>query len=981
VSGGAAGANPRTLKDAGPRIGPEDLGRLLERLGEAAILVDLSTRGVLKANGAFLGLSRFAPEDIASLDLLRLHDLEDLETILAMASRPDGAGVALRSVAGHGKDGFGFSADLTITPLFEGGGALALIVYARPPEGRGPGAAGAGRAGGASLTTFTRWLAAVRGREGLGQVVIEASLGLMGTDRVLLLGPGGTAGSAEILASAGFPSGARDAVRRFIAGLMSSGQLSAERPRVVEDLSQAEALATGRPALAEAGIGALVVLPLESDDRLAGAWVLGYGDGRRARACDLELGRTFAAHLAGIQSGVLLLERTRREKSHHEVLNRIISWLRGPFDPQGILRSLTAELCRTLEADRCVVLVASNADDEPGASVRIEAEHAREGLTPVKPQGAVAFGSTALGQAVLYSKEPLAIEDLTVRPDLIEDHEGLVRAFDLRGIVMAKIVSRQEFVGLVAVATVGRPRPWAPDEVELVRAVADHTAVTLETARLARASQERAEQIERERREWERTFDAIPDMLSIHDGYGRMLRANLTMQVRLGGDPRAYVGKECGEILEVVMGRSSGCPHEEATRARRAIAREVQGERGVFALTAIPCFDAAGHCLYIIHVCKEITEEKQIREQLLQSEKMAAVGSLVSGVAHELNNPLAGVIGFSELLLERQQDPRLKKSVERIRDEAERASRIVKNLLTFARKHKPESVMTDVNAVLEKTLELRAYELRVNTIKVTTDLAKGLPRTLADPNQLLQVFMNIITNAEQAMKEAHGKGTLAVATAPANGRIRVTITDDGPGIAPQNIKKIFDPFFTTKPIGKGTGLGLSICHGIIKEHGGTIGATSTPGRGTTFTIDLPVTTGPETRPQAAPAAGRKVAPGRILVVDDELNMREMIADALAGRGHSVAAVEGGRAALQAIANGPFDAVVCDVKMPEMDGQGLYAALRKDHPRLAERVIFISGDSVSAETRGFLDRAGRPYLLKPFKVQEMVEEVEKLLPAQ
>jgi nitrogen-specific signal transduction histidine kinase/GAF domain-containing protein/CheY-like chemotaxis protein len=964
--------------ESGARLGPNDVARLLERLEGAALLVDLSTRAILKANGSFLGLSRYSPEEIAAIDLVHLHDLKDLERILSLASRTDPGGTAaLRSVTCHGKDGATFTANISVTPLFEGGGALALIFYGRSSGGSEGIAQEAGRVGRPSLTTFTRWLAAVRGREGLGQVVIEASLGLMATDRALLVGPGAT----EVLASAGLPAAAQETVRRWLAGLMKSGQLSADLPRIVEDAAADEGLAAGRGDLADAGIAALVVLPLESDDRLAGAWVLGYADGRRARASDIETGRAFAAHIAGIQSGVLLLERTRREKSHHEVLNRIISWLRGPFDPHDILQSLSGELCRTLEADRCVVLVANEADDEPGAMVRVEAEHAREGLLPVKPQGAIPFGSTALGQAVLYSKEPLAIEDIQARPDLSEDHEGLVRAFDLRGLVMARIVSRQEFIGLVAVATAGRPRHWAAEEIDLVRAVADHTAVTLETARLARASQERAEQIERERREWERTFDAIPDMLSIHDGYGRMLRANLTMQVRLGGDPRAYVGRECGEILEVVMGRSSGCPHEEATRARRAIAREVQGERGAFALTAIPCFDAAGSCLYIIHVCKEITEEKQIREQLLQSEKMAAVGSLVSGVAHELNNPLAGVIGFSELLLERQQDPKLKKSVERIRDEAERAARIVKNLLTFARKHRPESVMVDINSVLEKTLELRAYELRVNKVKVAADLAKDLPKTLADPNQLLQVFMNVITNAEQAMKEAHGRGTLSLRTSAVAGAIRVTLADDGPGIAPQNIKKIFDPFFTTKPIGKGTGLGLSICHGIIKEHGGTISAASTAGQGTTFTIELPVVSAPERRSEAAPAAARKVAPGRILVVDDELNMREVIADALAVRGHSVDAVEGGQAALEAIRRGPYEVVISDLKMPEMDGQELYARLQKENPDLARRVIFTSGDSMSPETRAFLEGSGRPYLFKPFKVVDMVEQVEKLLPAQ
>jgi two-component system NtrC family sensor kinase len=508
--------------------------------------------------------------------------------------------------------------------------------------------------------------------------------------------------------------------------------------------------------------------------------------------------------------------------------------------------------------------------------------------------------------------------------------------------------------------------------------VADHVAVTMATGRLARASQERAEQIERERREWERTFDAIPEMISIHDGYGRLLRANLALQVRLGGDPRLFVGRECGEILEAVMGRSGDCPHEAATRDRRPIACEVEGDRGVFALTAIPCFDAAGKCLYIIHACKEITEEKKIREQLLQNEKMAAVGKLVSGVAHELNNPLAGVIGFAEILMGRPGDERLKKSLARIREEAERASRIVRNLLTFARKHKPENVMVSVNAVLEKTLELRAYDLRVNKIKVVADLAPALPTTLADPNQLLQVFMNVITNAEQAMREAHGRGALRLTTSGADGFIRVAIQDDGPGIAPANLKKVFDPFFTTKPVGKGTGLGLSICDGIIKEHGGTISVASALGQGTTFTIELPVVSGPARRAEAPRPPALTAPPSRILVVDDESAIRELLQDAFEGRGHSVRAVDSGLSALEALHGGQYDLIVSDLKMPEMDGQELYARLTADSPHLLSRLVFISGDTMSAETRAFLERVGRPYLLKPFTVQDMVEMADRLL---
>ncbi|MCZ6696734.1 MAG: hybrid sensor histidine kinase/response regulator, partial [Acidobacteria bacterium] len=342
-------------------------------------------------------------------------------------------------------------------------------------------------------------------------------------------------------------------------------------------------------------------------------------------------------------------------------------------------------------------------------------------------------------------------------------------------------------------------------------------------------------------------------------------------------------------------------------------------------------------------------------------------------------NPLAGVIGFAEILIEKESDAKRKKTISRIRDEGERASRIVRNLLTFARKHKPESSMTDINSILEKTLELRAYDLRIKKIKVATNLAKDLPRTLADPNQLLQVFMNIVTNAEQAMREAHGKGQLKISTRVAGNSIRLVFEDDGPGISPGHLKKVFDPFFTTKPVGKGTGLGLSICHGIIKEHGGTIGTTSVAGAGTTFTIDLPIATGPEIRAEVRrSAAAAKAPPSTIRIVDDELAIREMMRDAFEDRGHKVDTAESGLAALEAIKSKAYDAIVSDMKMPEMDGQELFVRLMEEMPDTASRILFTSGDTVSADTRGFFESSGRPYIMKPFKVTDLIEAVERIL---
>jgi len=230
--------------------------------------------------------------------------------------------------------------------------------------------------------------------------------------------------------------------------------------------------------------------------------------------------------------------------------------------------------------------------------------------------------------------------------------------------------------------------------------------------------------------------------------------------------------------------------------------------------------------------------------QLLQSAKMAAIGQLVAGVAHELNNPLTGVSGYSELLLGRDIDERSRSALKKIYNESQRAARIVKNLLSFARAQKPEKKPVFINDLITSTLELRNYELSVNNIEVKTDLDPHLPTTIADPHQLQQVFLNLINNAEQAILSNGTSGRILIKSAANSNDIYLTFSDDGPGILPDDLDKVFNPFFTTKDVGKGTGLGLSICYGIIAEHGGTISAESPPKNlthGASFTVELPVT--------------------------------------------------------------------------------------------------------------------------------------------
>jgi two-component system NtrC family sensor kinase len=372
----------------------------------------------------------------------------------------------------------------------------------------------------------------------------------------------------------------------------------------------------------------------------------------------------------------------------------------------------------------------------------------------------------------------------------------------------------------------------------------------------------------------------------------------------------------------------------------------------------------------VLCLIRDVTDQKMLQEQLIQSEKMSAIGQLVSGVAHELNNPLAGISAFAQLLLaEKRFPPDQRTAAETIYSEARRASRIVQNLLTFARQHKAEKVLTAINQVLDDTLELRAYELRVRGIDVRREYDETLPDTMADAHQLQQVFLNLITNAEQAMEQKDGHHhRLTVRTRRSSDAIRIEIEDSGAGIPANLIERIFNPFFTTKPTGSGTGLGLSISLGIVREHEGKIWAENAPQGGARFIVEVPIseprTSGEHTAAPQLQNLGNDSL--RVLVIDDEASVRVSLQRYLAGKGHQVETTASGEDGLIRLKGAKYDAIILDMRMPDLSGEQLFERLRSNDPSHAERVIFTTGDLVNEQMRRFLDGTGRPCVSKPFE---------------
>ncbi|HEX9438778.1 MAG TPA: ATP-binding protein, partial [Roseiflexaceae bacterium] len=396
------------------------------------------------------------------------------------------------------------------------------------------------------------------------------------------------------------------------------------------------------------------------------------------------------------------------------------------------------------------------------------------------------------------------------------------------------------------------------------------------------------------------------------------------------------------------------------------------------------------HC-----IARNLTERRRLEEQLIHAEKLSSIGQLVAGVAHELNNPLTSISGYTQLML---RDTSLREDIrddlKHINVQAERAARIVQNLLVFAREHKPERRSVNLNEEFRKTLSLRAYQLRVDNIAVVMDFDPNLPTTIADPFQLQQVILNLINNAHQAITERGGPGTLTLRTCVASqpggdGKgitrpmVVLSVNDTGVGIPARDLNRIFDPFYTTKPVGQGTGLGLSICFGIIQEHGGRIWAESEIGVGTTVSVALPLL---QERPDDGddPQAGDAIgvsgsqASCRVLVVDDEEPVANLLARLLRQLGHLPTVVGSGAEALERLADASFDLVLSDVKMPGMSGFELCQIIKEQNPELAARLVFVTGDMLSAATQARIAQSGNPYIAKPFAIERLEALVRTLL---
>ncbi|OGN91238.1 MAG: hypothetical protein A2Z70_01800, partial [Chloroflexi bacterium RBG_13_48_17] len=602
--------------------------------------------------------------------------------------------------------------------------------------------------------------------------------------------------------------------------------------------------------------------------------------------------------------------------------------------------------------------------------------------------GNLTFANDATCRHLRYSRKKLIglnYKDFTAA----EDAEAVYKAFNkvyrtgkpIHGLIW-KIVRKGIGEGFAEAAIF----PLRNEEGEIIgfRGVGRDITKRLQMERALRQSEERYRSVLEQMKEAYYEVDIAGNFTFFNNAMCRQL--GYSREELMGMNYRVYTPKDDVQRMYRAFNQvyRTGKPN---TGFRTERIRK-DGVRIFAENSAFPLRNESGEIIGFRGIVRDITgrmqaeEEKRQMEQKAQlASRLASVGELASGVAHEINNPLTGVIGYAHLLLDRNDIPEdIKHDLEIISEGGQRVAGIVKKLLTFARQHKPEQKLVNINEIISTTLDLRAYELASNNIKVDFQPARDLPMTVVDPGQLQQVFLNLIINAETEMKLAHGKGKLSIKIEHTDNIIRISFKDNGPGIAKENLEKIFNPFFTTREVGQGTGLGLNLCHGIITEHKGRIWAESKLGKGATFFVELPIVTECRQSVLLKPPAKEpeKVTKAKILVIDDELLVRELASRVLSEEGHEVEAVDNAEDALKRIKNKRYSRILLDIKMPGMGGINLYKQLQEIAPSLKKRVVFITGDVMGKNTTDFIAKTKAPYITKPFDAEQLKTEINRIL---
>ena len=840
---------------------------------------------------------------------------------------------------------------------------------------------------------------------------------------VILSSP--VAGTVSSTTTYGLPEQALQGKALATELLVSLG-MQEDKPVVIDDYNH---YVFSHTTLVELGVKAVLASPLVVADATAGLIIFFNTSGEASfNKRDAQFVQVLAMVISGRMENLRLSRLDRAFHEEVQTVQRASSALTASLELPKVLDSILASAHELVPADLAhIFLYTENklsfgaASGEDGRWDKPYAEPRRDGLT----------------YQVAETGQPIVVEDIRTHPL----YKGTPKKW--RGSIAGlPLKVKERVVGVMNISRFER-RPFLEQELRILEMLADQAAIAVENARLYETERTQRQRIEAMqsavatlsqsldlREVLDRILTELRKVIPYDSASSMLLEGNY-LRVVAGRDlpggsalGQRYPVTEIEREIErtgrpfILVDASAderfhGWGHTKYVRGWMSV--PLLGREGLIGCLTIDsrqlgayCDEEADLAMSFAHQAAIAVENAQLhqsvkdqlevlqasQDKLVQSEKMAAIGKLVAGVAHELNNPLTAIIGIAQLLQSGELSEGVKQDLEKLVGEAHRAGKIVHSLLDFSRQQRPERSPVLVEDVLSSTLKILAYELQSRNIECRTDLAGDLPATMADAHQLQQVFVNLISNAHEAMYEANRGGALKITSELAaiggeNGDgeagdlrsttgIRICIEDDGPGIPSDVLPRIFDPFFTTKSPGKGTGLGLSVCHGIVGEHGGQIWVESEAGEGTRFYVQIPVIS-TDDRPRedfdADTTVPEETKEARILVVEDEEVLRGMVVRVLGQVGYQVDTSPDGLEALEKIDSVHYDLIICDVRMPRLSGIELYKKLSGRSSKMIRRIMFITGDTIGGETIGFIEANDIPYLGKPFDIQELLEKVQ------
>jgi two-component system NtrC family sensor kinase len=698
--------------------------------------------------------------------------------------------------------------------------------------------------------------------------------------------------------------------------------------------------------------------------------------------------------------------RARRESDELRTLLAITEGITSSLDLKKVMLDIVRRVGSLTGSQNCSILLA----DEALRQCFVLASDNRPDVDMLE----IDLGKYPEIRRALESREPVVIEDVESDPLVASVREVLLEK-GYRSALVVPLLFGREVLGTLFLRA-SRERPFSNEEIRFCRVAAGASANALKNALLYREMTMQAEEHRETGEKLRRILDGTPDVIVATDLDGRVTRFNRGAERLTGVRADQALGRAVETVLPFEDRDADAAPlrGEDGREHRDVLLRRGDGGGLEFSLVTAPLTGGDGERTGQVMIGRDVTHLRRVERSLAQAERLSSLGEVVAGVAHELNNPLSGVVGYAELLRLHSDDDGQLRDVERIIEAARRCQRIVLNLLSFSRKHPGEKRVQDLNACVTKVLELKEYQLRAAKIEPRVDLDDQVPSALFDFHQIEQVILNLINNAEQAIRARGGGGKIVLRTRRVGDSVRFEIEDDGPGVPAEVRDRIFDPFFTTKELGEGTGLGLSVSYGIVQEHDGGIEVLDSDELGgARFAVTLPlhapadavdgdgdgeadgidvvqvVDTGdgleasdesgraadPAATVQApAPAkpsddaADRPLAGRSILVAEDEPLVLELFTRILMEDGARVTIARDGEEAWEKLVDNEFDLVVTDIRMPNVDGQQLYEKVAEERPDLLRRFVFATGDMVRDETVRFLEALPNRILTKPLQIE-------------